>query len=134
MTLFSKWGHSHDQHHIFDSLGGNILITLRLLIAVVFLVGCCLTRKSVRHSLKRFINSLTLLGGLYILSLPVIVLAANAYLLPKNRNEFVFITVEVVKFTTNLVLNYEYSSKDSEYNRVNYKNASFIPDDEKGLR
>ena len=118
-TLFSKWGRSHDQHHVFDSLGGNFLIFLRLSIALVFLVGCFRTRRHVRQSLKRFLSSFTVLGSLYILSLPVIVLAANAYLEPKNRHEFVFIAVEVVKFGTNLLVNYEYNAKDSEYNRVN---------------
>ena len=69
-------------------------------------------------------------GILYIGGTPIIVLTAN-YLIPaRNRHEFVFIAIEMVKFVTNALAMYGASKKESEYNRVNYSNRSFIPEED----
>jgi hypothetical protein len=77
---------------------------------------------------------LSILGFIYIASTPIIVLAANYLISAKNRHEFVFIAVEVTKFITNLTFGYWLNSKNSEYNRVNFKNASFLPEEEQGFK
>ena len=33
-----------------------------------------------------------------------------------------------------MILGYEMNAQSSAYNKVNYKNASFIPDEEQGFR
>lgn len=77
MTLVSKIGHSHDNHHIFDTVGGTVLIGLRLLILLVFLFGIAKTFGEVRHGLKEFLLRLGLWGAIYIGGMPVVVVAAN---------------------------------------------------------
>jgi hypothetical protein len=74
------------------------------------------------------------LGLLYVGSMPLVVWLANWQVAAKHRNEFVFISIEIIKFVTNMVLGYEMNAQASEYNRVNYKNASFIPEEEEGFR
>ena len=74
------------------------------------------------------------LGLLYVGSMPLVVWLANWQVAAKNRNEFVFISIEIIKFVTNMVLGYEMNAQASEYNRVNFKNASFIPEEEEGFR
>ena len=128
--MVTKAGHSHDVHHVFDNVGGTILLWFRAFIILVFIYGCVKTYKGVRHSLKKFMVKLLIIGFIYIASTPIIVLAANRFIPAKNRHEFVFIAVEVTKFVTNLTFGYWLTSKSSEYNRVNYKNASFLPEDQ----
>lgn len=95
--------------------------------------GCFKTYRQVRVSLKQFMGKFVFLGLLYIGSMPGVVLLANEYVPARDRHEFVFICIEIIKFSTNLVLGYEMNFKESEYSRVNYKNASFIPEEEKGF-
>lgn len=134
ITMITKIGHSHDVHHVFDTVGGTILMWFRVIIILIFIFGCFKTYKSVRHNLKKFMLQLAFLGFIYIASTPVIVNLANYFITPRNRHEFVFIAVEMTKFFSNLLFYYELSSKNSEYNRVNYKNASFLPEEESGFR
>jgi hypothetical protein len=108
--MITKVGHSHDRHHVFDNVGGTILVGFRVIIILVFIWGCLRTYRRVRHNLKRFMLRFSILGLVYIASMPTIVGLAN-YLIPaKDRHEFVFITVEVIKFATNLTLAYEMNS------------------------
>lgn len=132
--MITKLGHSHDRHHIFDSIGGVVLISFRIVIAIVFIVGCISTYRKMRHNLRRFMWKFAILGFVYVASTPLIVLAANFLLNARSRHEFVFIAVEATKFITNLLLAYEFNAKASEYNRVNYRNASFLPEEEKGFK
>ena len=124
----TKIGHEHDRHHVFDSLGGSILIGFRIIITLVFVFACFKTFKKVRINLKKFMTKFGILGFLYIASMPLVVILANWKIPPKNRHEFVFICIELIKFTTNMILGYEMNAQSSAYNKVNYKNASFIPD------
>ena len=110
------------------------MIGFRIIYTVVFLGACYFTMKKVRITLKIFMRKFSLLGFLYIASLPLVVLLANWQIQPKNRNEFVFISIELIKFTTNMILGYEMNAKNSEYNKVNYKNASFLPEDVSGFK
>ena len=89
----TKIGHEHDRHHVFDSIGGNILIGYRIVIGVVFVVACLFTFRKVRINLKRFMTKFGLLGLIYIGSMPVVVLLANWKIEAKNRNEFVFTSI-----------------------------------------
>jgi glucan phosphoethanolaminetransferase (alkaline phosphatase superfamily) len=134
ITMVTKIGHSHDVHHVFDNIGGSILMWFRLIIVLIFIYGCIRTYRSVRHNLKKFLIKLSLLGFIYIASTPIIVIAANYFIPARNRHEFVFIAVELTKFITNLTFAYELNSKNSEYNRVNLKNASFLPEEERGFK
>jgi drug/metabolite transporter (DMT)-like permease len=134
ITMITKIGHSHDVHHVFDNVGGTILMWFRLIIILIFIFGCIKTHKSVRHNLKSFLIKLSILGFIYIASTPIIVNLANYFIPARNRHEFVFIAVEITKFFSNLLFYYELNSKNSEYNRVNYKNASFLPEGETGFR
>lgn len=91
--MVTKIGNSHDRHHIFDNIGGNILIGFRFVILLVFVIGCVRTYRTMRLSLKKFMTKFAILGFIYIASTPAIILGANHLILPKNRHEFVFITV-----------------------------------------
>lgn len=131
--MITKIGHEHDRHHLFDNVGGGILIAFRLLLTLVFIAGAAFTYRKVRVSLKQFMWKLMIFGALYIGSMPLVVLIANQKVPARDRHEFVFICIEVIKFTSNMFLWYEMNVQKSEYNRVNYKNASFLPEDDKAF-
>ena len=86
VTIVTKIGHEHDRHHVFDSIGGSILIIFRTILAVVFIGACFKTFRKVRISLKKFMTKFGILGFLYIASMPLIVLLANWKIQAKNRN------------------------------------------------
>ena len=75
--MITKIGHSHDRHHVFDSIGGILLGYYRMFILVIFIFGCIRTYRKTRYNLKLFVIKLLILGGLYISSMPVVVLGAN---------------------------------------------------------
>jgi hypothetical protein len=80
ITLITKMGNDHDRHHVFDNVGGIVLIIYRTIILLVFLLGSIRTYKLVRINLKKFILKFLLLGTLFIASLPATVLSANQYI------------------------------------------------------
>ena len=84
--MVTKLGHSHDRHHVFDSVGGSILTGYRLVISLAFILGCVSTYRKVRINLKKFLFKFGILGWLYIASMPLIVLIANFSIHAKNRN------------------------------------------------
>ncbi len=91
--MITKIGHEHDRHHLFDSVGGNILVGFRLFLALVFAGGCVYTYRNVRISLKQFLCKFSVLGFFYIASMPLVVILANYQVAARNRHEFVFICI-----------------------------------------
>lgn len=86
VTVLSKIGHSHDRHHLFDSVSGYLMIGFRVIIFIVFLGGIFVTFREVRHNLKMFLLKFALLSGLYLASMPLIVLIGNLWVDPAGRN------------------------------------------------
>jgi hypothetical protein len=56
---------------------------------------------------------LLILGVFYIGAMPVVVWLANSQVAARNRHEFVFICIEIIKFTTNVILSYEMNAQQS---------------------
>lgn len=86
ITIVTKIGHSHDRHHVFDNVGGIILIVFRVTLVVVFVGGCVYTYRGVRQKLKDFLLRFALLGFIYVSSMPVIVFFANMWISAKDRH------------------------------------------------
>lgn len=93
LTMITKLGDENNSHHIFDNVGGSILVVYRLIIAVVFLIGIFVTYKKARDQVKSFMIKLAVFGFIYVISMPFVVNFANYATDPKNRHEFVFISI-----------------------------------------
>ena len=65
-----------ETHHKYDSTSGYLLQILRLLIFVLFTIGALRTLSLSAGSIKRFVKKLGLVGGIYLLSWPLVVLFA----------------------------------------------------------
>ena len=113
VTLISKIGNSHDRYHMFDSLGGHLLITFRVVLLLIFVGGAAKTYRKVGITLKKFLIKHLIWGTLYIGATPAIVLLANHLIAPRDRHEFVFIGVELVKLSTSALAVYGTSRKES---------------------
>jgi hypothetical protein len=131
--MITKIGHSYDRHHIFDNVGGTILIVFRIVFVLVFVCGVVYSYVYARSNQKGFIFKFAVVGLGYIGSMPLLVGLANYLVDAKDRHEFVFIAVETVKFATNLILAYQFSAKKSAYSKVNAKDSSFIPEKHSGF-
>jgi hypothetical protein len=86
ITIITKIGNDHDRHHIFDNVGGIVLVIYRLIVLLVFVLGCRRTYGLVRINLKKFIVKFALLGALFIAAMPATVLSANKFIEAKNRH------------------------------------------------
>ena len=129
MTLLTQLNNKdHDRHHVFDTISGTLLMMERLTLAFLFFVGIVITYTQSRYRIKQYLKSFSVLGGLYICSMPLVVVFANYYIQPASRNEFVFIVVESLKSLCNILLTYMVSSSKSEYSKLCYRNASFLPE------
>lgn len=87
LTMLTKiQSGEHDRHHIFDNISGYVIIGYRLLILIVFIFGVINTYFQSRMRVKNFILVFGILGGLYIASLPIIVLIGNTMVAAKDRH------------------------------------------------
>jgi hypothetical protein len=128
LTLMTQMANSaHDAHHTFDAPAGTLLIMTRLVVGVVFAISTLITYGQSRLKVRLFLKRFGVLGFSYICAIPMIVLVANRVVPVKDRSEFVFVGVEVTKTVCNVWLMYMVSSSRSEYNKLSYKNVSFMP-------
>ena len=70
----------HDMHHIFDNISGHIMIGYRILIALIFIIGIMNTYHKSRAKVQNFVIYFAVLGGFYILALPIIILIGNNFI------------------------------------------------------
>lgn len=114
-------------HHTFDAPTGYALIFIRLSISAAFLISIFATHQHSRYRVRQFLRRFGFFGFLYLCSMPLVVYIANSIVPAPKRSEFVFISVEALKTVCNICLMYMVSSSRSEYNKLCYKNASFLP-------
>lgn len=121
----------HDKYHMFDSVPGYLLIGFRCIIAIICIVGIIMTYNKSIPKKKPFVVQFGILSLLNIFSLPLVIIIAELYVQERSQKEFVFITVEVLKVLTTILLTYMITSKKSSYAKICYKNMSFLPQNEK---
>ena len=66
-----------------------------------------------------------ILGGLYIVSVPLIMLIVE-YIPASSRKEWVFILIELGKIFINFLLTYMISYKKSGYRSISFGDKSFM--------
>ena len=123
---------SHDRYHMYDSVPGFIQLIIRLMVYLVFVGGVIYSHKTHNNS-KRFSGILYVCGSVYILSLPLMLILTTFHLSKIDQQELVFVGGELLELMTNLLLTYLVTSKGSLYQKVAWKNKSFIGSKESKL-
>lgn len=128
LTLMTQLSNrEHDMHHTFDAYSGSLLVWLRFVVGFGFFISLVITYQESRYKIRQFLIKFGILGFAFIFAMPTLVYVANSYLAAKDRNEFVFISVEAIKSICNILLIRMLASSQSEYNKLSYRNASFLP-------
>jgi hypothetical protein len=73
-------------HHIFDNVSGRITVGYRIFLMIIFIFAVINTYNKSRSKVKSFIVYFSIIGGLYILSLPLIIFIADNFVEAKDRH------------------------------------------------
>ena len=73
-------------HHIFDNISGHIIIGYRIILILIFILAILNTYQKSRSKVKNFIKNFAILGGIYILALPLIIWIGNIFIEAKDRH------------------------------------------------
>ena len=111
---------------MYDSIPGIITIILRIMVYFLFLSGVLYSWKEFADRNRNFLGVFFVLGSVYILCLPGMVLGAYYAVGKIRQEEFVFVGTEFFQMVSNLVLTYMVTSKRSVYGKVALKNTSFL--------
>lgn len=76
----------HNKYHNFEGLLGKILVIIRALVYCVFIYGIKDTYTKSSEKIKVFLRQLTILGTIYFLALPILVLVASTIIAPYFRH------------------------------------------------
>lgn len=128
VTILNKINDSdHDKYHMYDSVPGYLLIGFRCIIMMVYVVGIIITYRGSVPKKRPFILQFGILGLIYVLSLPLLIILTEHFISERNQKEFLFISVESLKTISTMLLTYMVTSKKSSYAKVCYRSLSFLP-------
>lgn len=136
LTLLGKINDGDsDKYHMYDTIPSYLLVFFRIVTVIIFAVGiiklCCYDCKKNKQAIS-FLANFGFMGGVYFLSLPVIMLIAN-FLPYTSRKQIVFFSVECIKNSVNLMLTWMVSSKKSAYKNIRQSGQSFFQSENKLL-
>lgn len=127
LTLLNKiTDGAHDKYHMYDTIPSYLLVFFKFLTIIIFVAGCIKTIiQSKDNRIKQFMYEILILGGLYISSVPLVMLSVE-YLPPSARKEWVFFLIELAKTFIIFLLAYMISYKKSGYRSVALGDQSFM--------
>jgi hypothetical protein len=128
------YDHEEDhKYHDYQGPQGLLLCILRITMFAAFLFGLC-NRKSFTGASDqqnareaKYFRIIGLAGGLYLLSLPLVVGFTNFALENLSKQQFIVLGSFVCQFFAVLVLQYQFTVKHSAYFEISYKNSTFLP-------
>lgn len=128
LTLLGKINDGDsDKYHMYDTIPSYLLVFFRVCTVLIFIIGIIKLYKESTKNVKiiSFLANFGLMGGIYFLSLPAIMLLAT--MMPiSSRKQIVFFSVEMIKNIVNLMLTWMISSKRSKYRGVQQGGQSFF--------
>lgn len=95
LTLLGKINDGdHDKYHMYDTIPSYILVFFRVISLAVFVGGIIKVYLNCKKNAKivNFLATYGLMGAIYFLTLPVIMLLAT-FINPSSRKQIVFFSV-----------------------------------------
>ena len=121
---------SADKYHMYDTVP-SIIQTIFRVIALLCLIGGIKSNwAKFSPERKWFIVKFGLYGAVYIMSLPITIFLATLFK-KSEREEMVFLTSELFQLSSNILMTYLLTAKNSAYRKINIDNSSFLPENEK---
>ncbi len=110
-----------DIHHKYDSITGNILLALRILILLIFISGVLRIYNRESAPIRKFMKKLGAVGGLYLASWPITVIFAEYFLLNYMHNEVITFVEEFTHLLATWMLCSMLAHPESTYRKISIK-------------
>jgi len=122
----------HSKFHDYETIPGWIVIFFRFVFFAIFIYFARSTiDKEEKGSNKEdrlvFMRRFLLLGSIYLLAFPVVVIISSAVVASYVRHKVVTIGSLTLQVTAAIILTYLFSAKRSKYNQVSMKGRTLLP-------
>ena len=115
------------RYHDYDSWAGIVISVLKLCFAGLFFFFIKRTHDKAQAKLKKFIVQLGVLGGVYILSMPFVILILGPLCQPHQQHWVVTVGNMGMQAAAMLTLAFLFTSKQSAYYSLSVKGKAILP-------
>ena len=115
------------KNHDYEGFAGYLIICLRVSLYIYFMMGVYDTFKQARFKIKSFILKFGVLGTIYFLAFPTLVLVATYFVAAYVRHKVVMLGTLLIESFVLIVLTRIFTNKAGDYYDVSYKGKSLLP-------
>lgn len=127
--ILSSLTEEHEElYHTYDTVPGMVVLVLRVIVALIFLLGIVNSLKQSSGKIIYFIRKLGWVGGIYLTCWPLTVLVTELFIPEEQHNNIITFVEEVVHLCACTLLCEMISNQESSYRKVS------LHDDDNPLR
>jgi len=113
-----------DSYHDLEHLPGKLLMLNRIILGVLMMACCLSTRMRCPPSLRSFYLQLTVIGTLWFLSLPILILVVNLMVPYYMRHRTVGIWGGILQTSGILLLSWLVTSHSTSYHKLSHLSST----------
>jgi len=119
-------------HHDYDTIPGYLFISLRVILALLFLFFICRGWEKTREIRKRtYLMQLGFIGSVYLMAFPVIVWGTKIAILPMYRHKIVTVGFLGIQLLASVALTVLFTQKKGKYYQIVYGSMGLLPNEGK---
>lgn len=115
------------KNHDYEGFAGYLIIFLRIGLYVYFIMGIHDTFKQARFKIRSFIIKFGILGTIYFLAFPILVLITSFYVAPYVKHKVVMLGTLILESLVLIILTRIFTNKDGDYYDVSFKGKTPLP-------
>ena len=127
-VVLAQWGRMYnddfDSYHDLEHLPGKLLMLNRIILGVCMMACCLSTRMRCTPSLRSFYLQLTVIGTLWFLSLPILILIVNSLVPYHMRHRAVGIWGGILQTSGILLLSWLVTSHSTSYHKLSHLSST----------
>jgi len=115
--------------HDYESIPGWIIMAFKLIFFFVFIFFAHRTYSNAGNNAekKEFFVRFSILGTIYLVALPIIVITSTMFVAPYVRNKVIVLGTLTLQIGASIIMTYLLSSKKSKYHAVSMKGRTLLP-------
>ena len=115
------------KNHDYEGFAGYLIIFLRIALYIYFVMGLYDTFNQARFKIKSFIVKFGLLGTLYFLAFPTLVLVSSFWVAAYVKHKVVMLGTLILESVVLVALTRIFTYKGGDYYDVSFKSKSLLP-------
>jgi len=115
------------KNHDYEGFAGYLIIIMRLFLYIYFVMGLFETFKQARFKIKSFIIKFGILGTLYFLTFPGLVLVSSFWVAHYVKHKVVMLGTLILESVVLIALTRIFTNKSGDYYDVSYKSKTPLP-------